>query len=79
MSVPINNKVDILAEKFFNYSTADTNETVEVSSGNSTFTETANELFGSVFDPVYLILISAFIVPPLILAAAFSVLSEPRE
>lgn len=69
----IKNEIDRLLKEFSNDSTAETNETVEVSSGDS-IAETVNEVLASVLDSGFLTLISALILLPIILKITYTVL-----
>lgn len=70
----IKNEIDRLMEEFSSSSTDETNETVEVSSGDSTIAETVNEVLVSVVDSGFLTLISALIILPIILKIIYTVL-----
>lgn len=70
----IKNEIDRLMEEFSSSSTDETNETVEVSSGDSTIAETVNEVLVSVVDSGFLTLISALIILPIILKITYTVL-----
>lgn len=67
----INNELDKVVEKFSNYSTTDTNETVEVPSGDSAYTETFHEVLENVLDPVSLFSIAVILLIPIVLRMGY--------